>query len=334
LIASGATDSVRAMMGRLRVFASLFCVLMSAVALADPNDFQISKLGNPFETGDPAHPSNGYLVEANGNFRIFARRFAAAMTSVNLSPPETLGHSAFAFSAELSVVDFGDPRAPTAGGLPTESSDPARRETDFAGPMLIPSIHVRKGLPFSFEVGARGAWIEKSRMGAGTLELKWALNEGFAYLPDIAVRGNITKLLNTRDFDITAGGLDLGIGKQFALGGMVTLTPYVGWNLLFVGASTGNVDFRPNRTLAESDKPNEQFRDMSVFASLSAISNSHNRFYGGLRFIGGVLMIGAEFSYSVISDFKDDDLTRAKGARVDRSVAPVRAWNFTLGLDF
>ena len=42
-----------------------------------------------------------------------AKRLAAAMTTVNLMPPETLGHSAFAISAELAVVDMQGAVTPT-----------------------------------------------------------------------------------------------------------------------------------------------------------------------------------------------------------------------------
>ncbi|MBX7096072.1 MAG: hypothetical protein K1X89_00030 [Myxococcaceae bacterium] len=284
--------------------------LLGAVAHADPYDLRIYQLGNPAKDGF------NYSAQANGNFRIMARQLAAAITSVNLGPPETLGHSGFAVGVELSVVDFGAQEVK----LPTEST--------FQGPLLIPSLHIRKGLPFSLEIGARAGWIEKSRMGTATLELKWALNEGFTYLPDIGVRGNLTRLVNSRDFDITTGGIDIGVGKQFAIGGMVTLTPYVGWNLLFVGASTGNVDFRPDRSLQEADTPNAQFKDVTVFEPLFAAANTHNRFYGGLRFIGGVLQVGAEFSYSIIGKFNDST------SGTERSVPGVLAINSTIGLDF
>lgn len=294
------------MVGRL----GLLACLLSGVALADTYDFHLNSLGNPQAN------ATGYSARADANFRVFARQFAAGMTSVNLAPPETLGHSAFAFSAELSVVNFGSGDVQ----LPTEGT--------FRGPLLIPTLHVRKGLPWSFELGARGGWIEKSRMGVGTIELKWAINEGFTYLPDIGVRGNITKLINSRDFDLTAGGIDIGIGKQFAIGGMVTLTPYVGWNLLFVGASTGNIDFHPSRTLVEADSAAEQFRDFYVFTSLQAAANTHNRFYGGIRFIGGVVMLGAEVSYSVIGQFRDTNTNE------DRLIPAVLAINSTIGLDF
>ncbi len=290
----------------LHAVVRLGVFVVATSAFADTYDFRIAQLGNPGPDQKAAMAAG-----PNANFRSFVRQFAAAMTSVNLAPPETLGHSGFAVNAELSIVDFGKGTLPTSGA--------------FVGPLFIPSVHFRKGLPGSIEFGGRAAWIEKSRMGVGTLELKWAINEGFTYLPDIGVRGNISKLINGRDFDLTTGGFDIGIGKQFAIGGMITITPYVGWNLLFVGASAGNIDFNPGRTLAESDA--NPFTDVTIFANVQASANTHNRFYGGFRFIGGVVQIGAEISYSVIGRFKDD-----LGNTID--VPSVLAGNMTLGLDF
>lgn len=233
------------------------------------------------------------------------------MASTNLTPPDTLGHSAFAITAELSVVDFKG--AATLTDYPTQQP--------LSGALLIPSIHVRKGLPWSFELGVRAGWVERSRMGVGTLELKWALMEGLVFVPDISIRGHVSKILNSRDFDLTAGGFDLGIGKQFAIAGMVTLTPYIGWDLSFVGASTNTVDFRPDRSLSQSDDPQAQFQDFGVFEPVLAASNTNNRFYVGLRFIGGVVIVGYEFSHTVVGSFNDP-------------LAVVQSNNFTVGFDF
>src|SRR5205807_936694 len=132
-----------------------------------------------------------------------------------------------------------DPSGKNGINMPTQYAKPCQAadmcgtgggyKNGMSNVILIPSVHIRKGLPFSFELGARVGWIEQSRMYVGMLELKWALNEGFTYLPDIAVGGRIAKLMNSRDFDLTTGGLDVSVGKQFAIAGMVTLTPYVGW---------------------------------------------------------------------------------------------------------
>ncbi len=287
----------------MRVLAAIG-LLASFGALADPHDFRVHQLGNP-----------GTSSEADTRFRIFARELAAALTSVNLMPPETLGHAAFAISAELSVVDL------------------KTREFDFPtvsplnGPLLIPSVHVRKGLPFSFELGARAGWLDKSRMAVGTLEGKWAVNEGFAFLPDIGVRGYVTRLFNNRDFDLTAAGLDLGVGKQFAVGGMITLTPYVGWNLVWVSATSNNVDFRPERSYEESVRSaTAQLQDTNVFSEVRLGENQHNRYYGGLRFIGGAVQLGAEISYSSMGRFRD-------GAGNDRTMPAVITYNTMVGLD-
>lgn len=284
----------------------LVAVFGSATAFADAYDFKIGQLGDPRSVSG-----------ANAHFRAFSKRVAAAMSSVNLMPPETLGHSAFAISAELSVVDL-------QGATSTDDMPTTR---PMSGALFLPSIHIRKGLPWSFELGVRASWFEKSRMGAGTLELKWALNEGFTYLPDIGVRGHVSKLLNSRDFDVTAGGVDLGIGKQFSIAGMVTLTPYIGWDLVFIGASSGNVDFTPTRSLADSDAPSKQYENFGTFEGVASNANTNNRVYGGFRFIAGVLMLGFEVSYSILGTFDD--------AKVGKVTMPaVLAYNFALGFDF
>ena len=108
-----------------------FFLLLTSPAGAQSYDFRLEKLHNPHEG------ATDYSPLANANFQSFARRVGAAMASANLSPPETLGHTGFSMTAELSVVDFrGGPALPTAD--------------DFRGPLLMPSFHVRKGLPWSF----------------------------------------------------------------------------------------------------------------------------------------------------------------------------------------
>lgn len=298
-------------MKQLGRIAALGVLTASGLAVASPNDFRLYQLGNPTLGGAAYNPS------ANANFRIFARELGAALTSINLMPPSTLGHNGFSVSGELSVVNF----KATQFLMPTESA--------FSGPMLMPSLHVRKGLPFSFELGVRAGWLEKSKMGVATVEGKWAINEGFTYLPDIGVRAHATRLFNTRDFDLTATGLDLGVGKRFAIAGMITLAPYIGWNLVWVGAFSNTIDFNPGRSYQDSVRtPTAQLQDTGVYDEVKLGSNSHNRFYGGLRFAAGVVQIGLELSYSALGQIHDE------GTGADRSVPSLLVVSTMLGLDF
>ncbi|RKH51443.1 hypothetical protein D7X96_17395 [Corallococcus interemptor] len=293
----------------------LATALSGAAAHADDNDLKISRFGVE-RRGSSSVISDTQFAEASADFRAFARTFGAVMTSANLMPPRTTGHSGFAFNAELSVVSL-----PEDVQLPTEAEQP--------GSVLVPSLHVRKGLPFSLELGGRVGWIEKSSMVTATGELKWAVNEGFTYLPDVGLRLHVTKLFGAHNLDLTTTGLDIGVGKQFPLGGMVTLTPYGGLDLNFVSATTRTLDFDPSRTVADSqgNDSRDALTNAAPYSRVNAGDNLTPRFYAGARFIGGVLQLGAEISLTNLGSFDQE------GAG-NRDLPSVFAFNTTLGLDF
>ena len=309
-------------MRTLRRISATAALLCGGLALAAPNDFKIQILGNPTD------PDTLRATIANANFQAFAKQMGAALVSSDLTPPGTLGHSGFSAAMELSVVSLkGISRGETP---PTGPWFIMPTENTFQGSFLLPGVHVRKGLPWSFEIGTKVGWIDKSDMVVGTLEAKWAGNEGFAYLPDVAVRFHATRLFNTRDFELGAGGLDFSVGKKWAIGGMITLTPYGGWDLTFVGASTPRlVDFQPDRTEAQSYASQyAQFNNAGVYKEVALLANAHNRFYGGARFIGGVIQIVAEVSITGVGE------TDTVSESLNTQLPAVLAFNVSLGLDF
>jgi len=295
---------------------ALAACVSGATAYADDNDLRISDFGDP-------NAADGSNAAANANFRAFARVMGAAITSANLMPPETTGHSAWAINAELSVVSL-----PDSVRIPTEN-------VEQPSTVLIPSFHVRKGLPFSLELGGRVGWVEKSSQVVATGEVKWAVNEGFTWLPDVSLRGHATKLFGARDLSLTVMGLDIGVGKQFPLGGMVTLTPYGGLDLGFVGATTSRLDFDPTRDYEDSlgDNSREALDGTANYSKVSFGDNVNQRIYGGVRFIGGVLQLGAELSLTRTGSVETPRADNPN-ALEDRGLPAVFAFSTTLGLDF
>ncbi|WP_224243935.1 hypothetical protein [Hyalangium gracile] len=300
---------------------ALATLLSGVAAYADQNDLRITLLGKPDELpGECNQEQLETCATGNSRFQAFARAFAAGIASTNLMPPETLGHAGFNLNLELSVVSL-----PSSIAIPTEGTQPST--------VLVPSFHIRKGLPFSIEMGGRVGWVEKSRMVAATGELKWAVNEGFTYLPDLGVRAHVTRLMGVRDFGLTSAGLDLGIGKQFPLGGMITLTPYGGLDFNFVGADTSTLDFNPDRPYNESLEGDSlaAFQDTGVYKRVKLSDNMTQRIYGGARFIGGVLQLGAEISFSRLGSVKLDPNAEEGETR---ALPTVVTFNTSLGLDF
>ncbi len=256
--------------------ALTFALLSAGTARAtSAEDFKIHQLGNPSEAA------------ADMRFRLFVNQLGVALSGFNFSPAQTLGHSGFGVSLEYGVAKIDSAYWPRY----------SQSDSNF---VFLPSLHVRKGLGFSFELDGRLTYLQNSRMAAGTLALKWALNEGFTYAPDFAVRGHVTKLFGATDFDLTTAGVDVGIGKEFGLGGVMTLTPYIGWNLLFVHATSRLIETEPTRD--EATAMSEPLATLNYFSTVDMADNFSHRFYGGLRFIFATAVeIGLEFSYTRIS---------------------------------
>ena len=83
------------------------------------------------------------------------------------------------------------------------------------------------------------------------------------------------------------------------------------------------------RSASEATSSNiAQLTATGVYDALNLFENRHNRFYGGLRFIGGVVQIGIEFSISTLGRFQDET------SGTERGMPSVFAFNSTLGLDF
>jgi hypothetical protein len=299
-----------------RLLIALGALLGSGATLADPYDLQLYKLGNPQMGGA------GYNANANARFKQFSMQLAGALNSVSLMPPESLGYSGFAVAAEIGVAPIQQSKV----FIPTRST--------FEGPLLMPGIHVRKGLPYSIEIGGKLAWIENSGMMAATLEVRWAFLEGFAHLPDASVRGHITRLVNSRELNLTTGGIDLTVGKRLPVGGTVNFTPYAGYNLAFVAANSTTVDFNPTRDPNTSQTSTANaLTDTGVFNPVYPGQGVTNRFYIGIQFGVGPFRLGAEGSVTVLgaSDVADP---QNPGAVVSQGIPVLAAFGASLGFAF
>lgn len=301
-------------MRQLRRLSVGVLLLVGAVASADSNDLVLGQLGSPIPGG------MNYSPAADGNFRAFAAELGSGLSSYTLTGTHTLGYNGFALEPELAVVSFGD-----SVQFPTEKP--------FSSPLLLPSLHVRKGLPWSLELGGRMAWVDKSHMAAGTLEGRWAITEGFRALPEVTLRVYGTHLFGAENFRLWGAGTDLSVGKRFAVGGMITLAPYAGWNLGWTHATSQMIDFNPGRTEAEAEAtPTAQLVDTAAYTSVAASNNFHNRFYLGGRFVGGAFTLGAELSYTTLGAIDAPD--PAVPGSTTRGLPSIVTFSTAIGFDF
>jgi hypothetical protein len=229
--------------GALFVLAALF---VPRAASADPNDIVL----NRFLTWDPT--TKGFTNVDQTAFRTLVSELGMVLAPAPMSPAQTLGWSGFEITTSLGWTTINS-SAVGANGMPVwralQSADPM---TGAGAPGVLPtfSVKARKGLWLpvpSFEVGAGMTHILSSQMYAMDLDGKVALNEGYSRwpLPALAVRGAVTRLTGSTQLDLTVASVDVSVSKLFGIGGTWSLTPFGGWNYLFIIPRSQVIDATP-----------------------------------------------------------------------------------------
>lgn len=273
---------------KARVAVSLMAMVALAIAgqaRADANDLQIFQLGTP---------GSGSNDPATERFRMLANELGVAMAGPTLEPANTLGIDGFDFAFETSFVLINPS---------TQIGGQSYWATTNLPPnvLVIPQLHFRKGLPYSLELGGRVSIIPNSSMYVGGAEAKWGILEGFRYAPDVSARFSMSRLFGQNDFDVTTGGLDFTMGKQFGLAGLVSLSPYVGYAL--TGIDSSSRTFWASSTTSQTDYQQNPIANQAIFAEQKWSDNLYDRFYVGLQVTSYVLSLNAEYSYSRPSSF-------------------------------
>ena len=277
--------------------AAVLAVAVGTAARAEPLDVDLSRLGPPNASvwtlvNGSATGAEQLAQDARTRFALLSSQVALALSSAILQPASTTGLTGFAVDLETAALGISRQTvgAPTAGFTnqvwPTGSSQPSA--------LYIPSVHVRKGLPFSFEVGGRLIYLASSNAYAAQGEGKWALNEGFQYVPDVALRVAYTRLFGVKDWNLSTTDLDLLISKRFGIMGVTSLTPYLVGRLSWVSASSARIDFAPALEASPTDTSGQ--------ASFPTFAVTLYRTTVGVRFTASAVSLALEGTYFAGAD--------------------------------
>ena len=231
----------------MRKFACLAAALgvlaTAGAARANPMDLTLSRLFDEraCTTTALSQPNASSICADQAAFRELSREFGLVMAPALLAPAETLGYAGFYLGLEGSIT--------TINASNDDLSNVWFRATEDQNPdsvMFVPSIHARKGLPFSFELGTNVSYISATEQVLLGLDIRWAVLEGYrtgwkAYFPDISVRGAVNRLMGDDEMDMTVWSIDVALSHPFAISGMMTVTPYLGYQFAQTIADTALV---------------------------------------------------------------------------------------------
>ncbi len=169
------------------------------------------------------------------DFRLFSEDLGSALSYKAVIPPAPLGVTGFDLGLEATSTKMQNSNLWAAA---TGSSSVSN--------LIIPKLHIHKGLPLNFDIGAFYATAPSTNIKLYGAELRYALLEGGIALPAVGIRGTATKLSGVDQLAFSTNSLDISISKGFAI-----FTPYAGVGRVWVD-STPNVPVLTKVTFQQS----------------------------------------------------------------------------------
>ncbi|KAF0202206.1 MAG: hypothetical protein FD173_2009 [Gallionellaceae bacterium] len=190
----------------------------------------------------------GGLAAAQADFRLLSEDFGAAMSYKPVTPAAALGITGFDIGVEVSGTDIS--KSATAWNTLTGTTSPKT--------LPVPKLTIAKGLPFGIDISAFYTAIPTTNIKLTGAALSYAILEGDALEPALAVRAAMTNLSGISEFSFSTRSLDVSFSKGF-----VGFTPYIGAGQVWVDSSTSNA------TLTTLGLKGEAFTQSKVFAGFN-----------------------------------------------------------------
>ena len=267
---------------RLTRFRSLVAPCLAFACLAVPQVAHAAGLDLHFERFIDPNADSHTPVE-NASYKSLMRDVGMAMGPRMAGPAASGGSLGIEASYEISGV-----------GTNSTADYWSKAATNPESILTTQQVRIRKGLPYSLQVGGVVTSMSNSSLTAIGIELGVSITDGYKNIPDILFRPSIHTVLGNSQIDMFVVGADLAVSKSFGIAGILSLQPWVAYSPVFTHVNTHLVSLFPTE---KTIRP--------VVASLAPLGDASHiadaisqRISLGLRVIVTRVQVGAEFMRS------------------------------------
>lgn len=201
-----------------------FCLAFSGSAEAAMNDLRIDQL-------EAIEGS-----ERQATFDWVVRELAVTLAAPPTHSVASLGMFEFEISTDHRLTFVHD--ATGAGSSPWSA---LTEDGEASAVQYIPRVVVRKGLPYSFEVGGNVGWLAGSRQFVVGGYGRWAVLDGWTKVPDAAIQLSYDAYVGNDQLDLGVFQMALSVGYTFETRSALSATgsqfsPFVGYAFLMAHA--------------------------------------------------------------------------------------------------
>jgi hypothetical protein len=295
----------------------------------------------------------------NDAFTKLISQYGFALAPTAMHSARTTGFGGFHLSIEAAYSTIsGDEyywKQGTQGTRDPTTNQASSENTSPPDLLQVYSLKFRKGFGFGLELTAAVGFMPLTSIITGGADTRLSLLEGFrtgigGILPDIAVGAGVRTITGTSQFQLTVMGLDGQISKPLPIASSSVLTPYLGYQYLFIFGDSGLIDLTPgtdaiqacnysgnavpgNPDPNKTTEPNGQgelvydggpvcrdgalpfdFNNNTVF---DPVRLRRHRLLGGVNYRYEMVMVGGQFVMDLMppsdAQVKDDDKAALDG---------------------
>lgn len=251
--------------------------------------------------------------------------FAFAPTAMHSA--RTTGFGGFHFSLEGAYTKIDDSarywKLGTQGPRDPASNRASVVNTSPPSMLQVYSARVRKSFGFGLELATQVGFMPSTSILSGGADVRMSLLEGFrtgflGILPDIAVGAGVRTITGTPEFQLTTVGLDAQISKPLTIASQSVLTPWIGYQYLWIFADSGLIDTTPatdpvaycqsrgsnapgNEDPTKKVGTNYVYDGQPVCAGGSPLDFNNNVVFNNARLERQRMMIGLNYRYEMVS---------------------------------
>ena len=187
-------------------------------------------------------------------FKKLVSQLGFAFAPTALHPARTTGYGGFHFSLEAAYTKISNGsrywKLGTRGDRGSTSSLDAPQNQDPDSMLQLYVLKARKGLGFGTEVGTSVGFMPHTSLTAAGADVRIALLEGFregipGYIPDVGIGGSVRTIMGTQQLQLTIAGFDMQLSKPLVAGPSVVITPWIGYQYLWIFGDSGTIDLTP-----------------------------------------------------------------------------------------
>lgn len=162
-------------------------------------------------------------------YQTMVKELAVTIANKPIAPGRSLGMNGFQVSLGNT---FAFIRTGSVDGTNPSGWDLAAPDDEPQPFLFVPTLQLRKGLPFSLEVGANAGWVGLTNTGVLGVYGRWSLLEGYKRVPELAVQLGYAGYIGNDELEVGVLDMSATLGYSLPFGvtqgiNQAVFSPYV-----------------------------------------------------------------------------------------------------------